>query len=357
VIVRVFAVALGLIATPVLAVGQSLPSAVSSFESDIATHFVTADGFTLYVYDGDESPLKSACVAQCAVQWPPFTAADDAEPVGDWATFQRDDGTPQWAYRGRPVYKHIQDKHPRATVGDGVQGVWHIAAALKPRPPGLKFWGTIIGRVAVDPNGNTLYVRDDNTCTGACLKTWRPYLAPWAAGAKGDWSTVVRADDSARQWAWRGRPLYSYVNDNKPGDYKGDGVDNAKVLLLQPAAPLPSWVTVHPSDLGPVFANQQAMTLYTISDLVRVKAEATCNDECLAANWTPVLADATATPTGNWGLMESPQGPQWTYRSLPLFTHKMDRGPGSVIGDKFALGGGGTGWRAAVQATLIEEPL
>ncbi|MGE0661043.1 MAG: hypothetical protein AB7F36_16095, partial [Reyranellaceae bacterium] len=45
------------------------------------------------------------------------------------------------------------------------------------------------------------------------------------AGAAGDWSVVTR-DDGAKQWAYKGKPLYTWVKDARPGDTTGDGVNN-----------------------------------------------------------------------------------------------------------------------------------
>jgi len=49
--------------------------------------------------------------------------------------------------------------------------------------------------------------------------------APVNAHASGDW-TVVARDDGSKQWAYKGKPLYTWVKDAKPGDVTGDGVNN-----------------------------------------------------------------------------------------------------------------------------------
>jgi predicted lipoprotein with Yx(FWY)xxD motif len=41
--------------------------------------------------------------------------------------------------------------------------------------------------------------------------------------ASGDWSVVTR-DDGKKQWAMKGKPLYFWAKDGKPGDKTGDGV-------------------------------------------------------------------------------------------------------------------------------------
>ena len=46
-------------------------------------------------------------------------------------------------------------------------------------------------------------------------------MAPNAA-ALGDYTIITRAD-GARQWAFKGMPLYYFAKDAKPGDKNGDG--------------------------------------------------------------------------------------------------------------------------------------
>jgi predicted lipoprotein with Yx(FWY)xxD motif len=64
----------------------------------------------LYVRDGDK-PSASRCNEGCASAWPPLLATHDkvGERVGDWVVIARDDGRPQWAYKGRPVYMRFHD--------------------------------------------------------------------------------------------------------------------------------------------------------------------------------------------------------------------------------------------------------
>jgi predicted lipoprotein with Yx(FWY)xxD motif len=83
--------------------------------------------------------------------------------------------------------------------------------------------------VLVGPTGMTLYVFDKDVagsgksaCNGECAKNWPPLSAPGSAMAMGDWSVVTR-DDSSRQWAFKGKPLYHWIKDQKPGDRTGDG--------------------------------------------------------------------------------------------------------------------------------------
>lgn len=86
------------------------------------------------------------------------------------------------------------------------------------------------GKTLVDAKGMTLYVFDKDTagksaCNGKCAENWPPLMASADAKPMGEW-TIVTRDDGAKQWAYEGKPLYTWVKDQKPGDVTGDGVNN-----------------------------------------------------------------------------------------------------------------------------------
>ena len=88
---------------------------------------VTHEGMTLYTFDKDAAGSgKSVCTGGCATNWPPLAAPADAKPAGPWTVVTRDDGSKQWAYNGRPVYRWAKDQKAGDKSGDGVGGVWHI---------------------------------------------------------------------------------------------------------------------------------------------------------------------------------------------------------------------------------------
>jgi predicted lipoprotein with Yx(FWY)xxD motif len=87
-----------------------------------------------------------------------------------------------------------------------------------------------IGKVLVDKKGMTLYTFDKDpagksVCNGKCAENWPPLLATSQAQASGDFSLITR-DDGKKQWAYKGKPLYLWVKDAKPGDTSGDKVNN-----------------------------------------------------------------------------------------------------------------------------------
>lgn len=86
----------------------------------------STNSMTLYTFDKDGGG-KSMCNGPCASNWPPLMAAADATASGDWSIVTRDDGSKQWAYKGKPLYFWIKDVKPGDRTGDGVNKVWHTA--------------------------------------------------------------------------------------------------------------------------------------------------------------------------------------------------------------------------------------
>ena len=78
----------------------------------------------LYVSDAELNG-HPACNGACERDWLPVRAPNGAQTLGEWTPVRRDDGSLQWAYRGRPVYSLIQDL-PYAPKGDGRDGAWHL---------------------------------------------------------------------------------------------------------------------------------------------------------------------------------------------------------------------------------------
>jgi predicted lipoprotein with Yx(FWY)xxD motif len=94
------------------------------------------------------------------------------------------------------------------------------------------------GKVLTDSKGMTLYTFDKDaggksTCNGPCATNWPPLTAAADAKPAADYTIVVR-DDGGKQWAYKGKPLYTWKNDKKPGDITGDGFLNGAWHIAQP---------------------------------------------------------------------------------------------------------------------------
>ena len=101
------------------------------------------------------------------------------------------------------------------------------AAALKTRHGKL-------GTFLVDAKGHTLYLfRKDTTtksrCSGDCATAWPPLLTtgkPTASGsAKKSLLGTTKRSDGTSQVTYNGHPVYSFSNDKKAGDVKGQAVN------------------------------------------------------------------------------------------------------------------------------------
>lgn len=94
------------------------------------------------------------------------------------------------------------------------------------------------GKVLTDQKGMTLYIFDKDgdgksVCNGPCAANWPPLMAPTDAKSDGGY-TVITRDDGGKQWAYKGRPLYLWIKDAKPGDISGDGVANNSWHIAMP---------------------------------------------------------------------------------------------------------------------------
>jgi predicted lipoprotein with Yx(FWY)xxD motif len=79
------------------------------------------------------------------------------------------------------------------------------------------------GGVMVNSASMTLYTFDKDTansgksaCNGPCAALW-----PAVTASSGDYSVITR-DDGSQQLTYKGKPLYLYAKDQKPGDMMGD---------------------------------------------------------------------------------------------------------------------------------------
>ena len=80
--------------------------------------------------------------------------------------------------------------------------------------------------VMASRDGKTLYtfdkdVANKSNCNGGCAAAWPPFIVANAGLAGGDFS-IVKRDDGAAQWAYKGKPLYFFAGDAKAGDVNGD---------------------------------------------------------------------------------------------------------------------------------------
>lgn len=90
-----------------------------------------------------------------------------------------------------------------------------------------------LGMVLVDSNGMTLYDfhKDKGTtssCYGACAESWPPMLTEGEPsvgnGASSSKLGTTERKDGTMQVTYAGHPLYTFVEDKKPGEANGNDV-------------------------------------------------------------------------------------------------------------------------------------
>ena len=105
-----------------------MPKGVQTRKTDAGqTILADSKGMTLYTFDKDAQG-KSNCSGGCATNWPPLAAAAMDKDMGDYTVVTRDDGSKQWAYKGKPLYTWAKDTKPGDVTGNGMGGgAWHTA--------------------------------------------------------------------------------------------------------------------------------------------------------------------------------------------------------------------------------------
>lgn len=324
--------------------------------------YADSRGMSLYTYDEDTASGTSSCTAGCALLWPAALAPPGAKGEANWTVRERADGTRQWALRGAPLYRYANDKEIGDTLGDGTEGAWHAAVfhagAGMALPDGIDVGdiGDAGGAGLVDSLGTTLYrmngeaAQPDLACVARdCGRLWSPLEAPAIANPVGDFSVLARSDGIA-QWTFRGKPLYRFNGDRKPGDVNGLGIDARFEVALVARYFMPADITIRRTlELGSILSNSRGATLYqrdrvTMEELHefrtdhgtpalgRIFGTATCDALC-ARDWPPFIAPANALPRGFWDIATRTDGRrQWVYKGFALYTYAADK-PGEFKGN------------------------
>lgn len=238
----------------------TMPSGIDARIVGAAQGIVLTDysGFMLYAFEGDARKDNQSCSdSGCELSWQPVVAPDFAKSVGDFSIVARADGTRQWAYRKRPLYRYSGDLLPGDAFGENVDPRWKPATVTQSfRPPEVEV-------ANIEAYGNTFALRGMTLYTGVafqkrwggrntrdgfrnswskglrlgtaacatekCLVQWQPFLAPKDAMAGGFWQIYERPDGT-RQWAYKGYAVWTHVSDHKPGDITGQlSYDYAKL--------------------------------------------------------------------------------------------------------------------------------
>jgi len=97
--------------------------------------------------------------------------------------------------------------------------------------------------VLVDAQGMTLYSLSAEQggkfiCTGSCLQTWHPLVASGGtpSGAVGSLGTIKRPEGS-EQVTYKGMPVYTFAQDQGPGEANGQGIKDVGTWSAVSVAP------------------------------------------------------------------------------------------------------------------------
>ena len=105
---------------------------------------------------------------------------------------------------------------------------------------------TPLGKILVDSQGRTLYLfkkdsRGKSACSGECAKFWPPLRVRGRPTAGSSISAArlgtIRRSDGTRQVTYNGHPLYTFLQDSRPGQTRGQGLTafGAAWFVLSPA--------------------------------------------------------------------------------------------------------------------------
>ena len=204
--------------------------------------YVAADRHQKTLYAPQtEVDVASLCIeTSCESDWSPVIAPRVARSIGEWSVVTRVDGLKQWAYNGQPLFRYSGDVLIQEAQGHEVQfdseGNTMSAMVLEPRPP-YPSWVTVhdtdAGEMLADLNSQTIYIWDPSKlfsaarqavegCELECLEEeWIPMFATETDVAPGGNWAIVTLSDGRRQWAYKGRGLFTNTRDKTQGSFLG----------------------------------------------------------------------------------------------------------------------------------------
>jgi predicted lipoprotein with Yx(FWY)xxD motif len=116
-----------LVAVPAWAQESIPPPLKAAKSAEHGTILTGPNGMTVYTFVADKRDGRSQCNGACARKWPPLTPAAGAPvPAGALSLITRDDGTSQYAWKGKPLYYYADDTKPGETAGHNLGKAWFV---------------------------------------------------------------------------------------------------------------------------------------------------------------------------------------------------------------------------------------
>jgi predicted lipoprotein with Yx(FWY)xxD motif len=127
----------------------------------------------------------------------------------------------------------------------GTTGPTGARPAATPATASVATGRTKLGTVLVDGKGRTLYLFEKDkgsasSCYGACASVWPPLTSAKGVATGGLPAAKLGATkrtDGTTEVTYAGHPLYTYAGDAKPGQARGQGLDQfgAEWYVLAPS--------------------------------------------------------------------------------------------------------------------------
>jgi predicted lipoprotein with Yx(FWY)xxD motif len=227
---------------------------ISVASTSLGSVLTDDQGRVLYMFNPDNRG-SSVCYDACAAVWP-ATLTTGAPTAGTGAdasllgTTKRTDGSSQVTYNKYPLYTFTFDQKAGDTNGQAVKSIWWVlnaAGVPQQAPAKVSVAPTSVGKVLTDVKGETLYMfaQDKNgksSCDAECLKLWVPmhtFGAPTAGtGAQAGLLGTTTFAPGVTQVTYNKHPLYFNIQDQVPGDTKGQAFENQWYVVDGSGAPI-----------------------------------------------------------------------------------------------------------------------
>jgi predicted lipoprotein with Yx(FWY)xxD motif len=212
------------------------------------------DDRPLYVRRG----VQHVCSGCADTLQPALAPALGKAPAGEWSIVDIV-GARQYAFKGRPLYVAPPGVDKSEIGSEWIPAIWRPTAGV---PPDFATHFTVKGEIYTTRSGMSVYMFSCDTsgmdnlncdepgdaaaywtvlCGLDCLKRWHPYVASPGAKPQGDWSVIdfavpiftdptgvtllpSQAPQTVRIWAYRGEPLFTYFQDDTPGQTLGHDI-------------------------------------------------------------------------------------------------------------------------------------
>lgn len=334
------------------------------------------DGFSLYIFDNDDIDTVNCVSDGCTSNWPPLMADPGARPEGKFSVIARGEEEEQWAYNGKPLYFFANDAEAGEINGDNVGNVFHVAtneaAIFRTNDAGTLLTATGKTDALVEETEDsgtfvveqknwdqfTLYTfandeQNDSNCVDGCAVNWPAFIAQESDEDTGNLTKFTR-EDGHMQWAYKGQPLYFFINDTQKGEANGDGVANGLFNIIE--APIETEFVSESNDLGEVMTvdstvlvlvsdgagnseqlrqDKTGFALYTF-DNDEVEITNCLSDFCMG-NWPALLASEDDVAEAPFSIFERSDGlNQWAVNGKPLYFFTNDETADDTNGEGIA---------------------